>query len=89
MSRWILELQPRRGYYRLSVKRKRISVVKPKTVARPAQMATPVLPGAAPLLSDLRELILSARQQVAQAAQFRPDDALLAYRESHSKEHPE
>ncbi len=31
-----------------------------------ADAAVPVLPGAAPLLSDLRELTLSARQQVAQ-----------------------
>lgn len=30
----------------------------------------PALPGAAPLLSDLRELILSARQQVAQTVNF-------------------
>jgi hypothetical protein len=50
----------------MSVKPKRSSVVKPKTAAMPAQVATPALPGTAPLLSDLRELILSARQQVAQ-----------------------
>jgi len=35
-------------------------------VAVEAQAATPALPGSAPLLSELRELILSARQQVAQ-----------------------
>lgn len=51
----------------MSVKPKPNGAVKPKTVARPAQAATPALPGAAPLLSDLRGLILSARQQVAQA----------------------
>ena len=41
--------------------------VKPKTVVRQAQAMT-ALPDTAPLLSDLRELILSARQQVAQTA---------------------
>jgi predicted nuclease of restriction endonuclease-like (RecB) superfamily len=50
----------------MSVKPKRSGVVKAKSVAMPEQAATPALPGTAPLLSDLRELILSARQQVAQ-----------------------
>ena len=43
----------------MSVKPKRGGVVK-------AKPAAPALPGAAPLLADLRELIVQARQQVAQ-----------------------
>ena len=55
-----------RKSFDVSAKPKRSSVVKAKSVAMAGQAATPALPGTAPLLSDLRELILSARQQVAQ-----------------------
>ena len=55
-----------RKSFDVSAKPKRSSVVKAKSVAMAVQSATPALPGTAPLLSDLRELILSARQQVAQ-----------------------
>ena len=55
-----------RKSFDVSAKPKRSSVVKAKSVAMAVQAATPALPGTAPLLSDLRELILSARQQVAQ-----------------------
>lgn len=46
---------------------KRRRVVKPKQTAIAVQAATPARRGDAPLLSDLRELILAARRQVAQA----------------------
>ena len=55
-----------RKSFDVSAKPKRSSVVKPESAAMVAQAASPALPGAAPLLSDLRRLILSARQQVAQ-----------------------
>ena len=51
----------------MSFKPKRSSVVKAKSATMPPQPVAPTLPGSAPLLSDLRELILSARQQVAQS----------------------
>lgn len=50
----------------MSLKPKRSGVVKAKSATMPPQTVAPTLPGSAPLLSDLRELILSARQQVAQ-----------------------
>ena len=51
----------------MSAKPKRTTGKKPKALVKLAQPASPIQAGSVPLLTELRELILTARQQVAQA----------------------